>query len=289
VQAAILHRTSDGWIAIPDSVPGTFTSLSGGFAFSTIDAWAVGTYTPKTPRPLIEHWNGRIWKVFKSPIPKSGGDLSGVSMSSQTEGWAVGTQDLGAGHETALIEAWSGVSWAIDTSLSGPRHSSLSSVCQVPGSNEAWAVGSVNNDVPFVAHYNGSAWGQVATPPVPALATLSSVACVGPDDVWAVGSSNHAPLIEHWDGSAWSTVVPGGNVKFGALQGVAVVPGSSSQLWAVGTKSTGPLFEQYTGSVWNEVGGPKAKHASLASVATAPHGVVEAVGGGGSAFIARRQ
>jgi hypothetical protein len=99
--------------------------------------------------------------------------------------------------------------------------------------------------------------------------SLSGVAAVSANDVWAVGDSGyvfdppHAPdttLIEQWDGSSWNAVPspnPGQNGSY--LTSVAAV--SANDVWAVGdyfdsNYNEYTLIEQWNGSSWNVVPSP---------------------------------
>src|SRR5437762_3576748 len=69
----------------------------------------------------------------------------------------------------------------------------------------------------LIEHWDGIAWSVVPSPNVSGLdRTLTGVAAVSANDVWAVGYYHNAnyvvqTLIEHWNGSAWS-IVPSSNV-----------------------------------------------------------------------------
>ena len=156
-------------------------------------------------------------------------------MSGSDDGWAVGIQE-NSGVWSPLIEVKQGSSWTVDSSLTGaPYNSKPLSVCQVPGTNEAWAVGTSNNTTTFAAHYDGTELADgPRRRPLQTPATLSSVACVGPDDVWAVGSADSEPLIEHWGGSGW-TVVPSVAVpKRGCAPRASPRCLGTAKVWAVG-------------------------------------------------------
>jgi hypothetical protein len=80
------------------------------------------------------------------------------------------------------------------------------------------------------------AWRIVSSP---GTASLSDVAAIAPDDVWAVGQG----LSMHWDGTAWSLVpIPAvGYAIF--LDGVAAL--GPDDVWAAGDYLTPPLYRTY--------------------------------------------
>src|SRR6478672_862387 len=95
---------------------------------------------------------------------------------------------------------------------------------------------------------------------------LYSVAAIGPNDVWAVGSytgtGRYLTLIEHWDGGQWNIVPspsPGGYNNF--LVGVSAV--ASDDVWAVGSYNNDSFYSthhlltiHWDGMQWNEVPNP---------------------------------
>ena len=97
--------------------------------------------------------------------------------------------------------------------------------------------------------------------------SLSGVAAVSTNDVWAVGYHGDPyynpiqTLIEHWNGTAWSVVAsPNEGTNNNELHGVAAV--SPNDVWAVGfyTDSSGAhgqtLVEHWNGSAWSVVPSP---------------------------------
>ncbi len=96
--------------------------------------------------------------------------------------------------------------------------------------------------------------------------SLSGVATISANDIWAVGTSypNNKlytkTLIEHWDGTSWS-IVPSPNLPSGnnGLSGVTAV--SATDIWAVGSTQTKygrdlALIEHWDGTTWSIVNGP---------------------------------
>ena len=70
------------------------------------NAWAVGGGDTPPGKTQILHWNGTAWKQVPSPTPKTGGVLFGVTATSATNAWAVGS-DLGA----TIVQHWNGTVW----------------------------------------------------------------------------------------------------------------------------------------------------------------------------------
>ncbi|HXJ66679.1 MAG TPA: hypothetical protein VNN79_23210, partial [Actinomycetota bacterium] len=78
---------------MPTPNVGTDESVfSGVAATSSTNAWAVGGYSnASVGRTLIEHWDGRAWKVQPSPPMESTtlSELNSVAATSSTNAWAV--------------------------------------------------------------------------------------------------------------------------------------------------------------------------------------------------------
>jgi RNA polymerase sigma factor (sigma-70 family) len=107
-------------------------------------------------------------------------------------------------------------------------------------------------------------WSVVSGPSRPAGGSLDAIACVTPDDCWAVGPvvgySNGNSLVEHDLGSGWGIVPsadPPGSL-FTSLLAITCV--DADDCWAVGTSSiqgnAQPVIEQNAGSGWALVPAP---------------------------------
>ena len=109
-------------------------------------------------------------------------------------------------------------------------------------------------------------WEIVASPNAGRQAnSLSSVAAVAENDVWAVGwafnqqRSAYRTLIEHWNGTRWSLLrSPNATNGYNLLNGVAVV--AANNVWTVGQAANGStystLVERWNGMTWRIVPSP---------------------------------
>jgi hypothetical protein len=114
--ALILHWNGTSWSKVNSPNPAG-ANLSAVSADSGTDAWAVGDYCVSscgTPGAVLDtltlRWNGTSWSKVHSPSPGSTGrnQLFGVSATSATSAWAVGTNPNG----TTLILHWNGTNWS---------------------------------------------------------------------------------------------------------------------------------------------------------------------------------
>jgi hypothetical protein len=241
--------------------------LDGVAATSGRNAWAVGYvgYFSKgrQARTLIEHWNGRAWRVQKSPNPGVAGDvnyLQAVAATSSSNAWAVGEYSTASGTH-ALVEHWNGRAWSVQKSAnSGGRDLGLYGVAAI-SSRDAWAVGHYSyegTDLTFVEHWNGKAWRVQDSPDPGGFANhLDGVTAISSRDAWAVGDyqtpTGDYTLTEHWNGKAWK-VKPSPNPEGSSFELDGVAATSSSDVWAAGNYLAGTgvqtLLEHWNGTAW---------------------------------------
>ncbi len=134
---------------IPNPLPGQSNQLSGVYARSANDVWAVGEYSSSsTPlATLILHWNGTKWAQVPSPNPGApGNELNAVSADSATDAWAVGTILASGGVTDTLILHWNGTSWSqVSSPTPANSYLNLAGVSAISAS-DAWAVGTYYNN-----------------------------------------------------------------------------------------------------------------------------------------------
>jgi hypothetical protein len=195
----------------------------------------------------------------------AGTDTPGIAFDSASDGWVVGSVPQQAGYNgfgrAPFTARWNGSGW---TSFPGPDtrfyDDTLADVAAI-STTDAWAVGQHKHTgfkspvTPFVLHWNGTAWSEVATPTLSFTRyTLAAVTAISANDIWAVGKTfTGSPLIEHWNGTTWS-VVNGPTVSGGSLTGIAGT--ASNDVWAVGAAGAQTLVEHWNGSAWSVVPSP---------------------------------
>jgi hypothetical protein len=236
-------------IAPSPNVPSIENFLNGVAALSPGNVWAVGNYggINATAQTLIEHWNGKAWRILPSPNVGSGANtLNGVAAISADNVWAVGYgTSQGYSDSQTLVEHWNGTNWPIVASPNPPGAISaiLSGITAISSSN-VWAVGSYTSSgfvgQTLIEHWNGASWSVVSSPsPGSWSNNLAGVSVISAGNVWAVGSYQNfggplQTLVEQWNGTDWS-MVPSPNSSgsnTNSLSGVAAV--SPNDVWAVG-------------------------------------------------------
>jgi hypothetical protein len=207
-------------------------------SLSSSDVWAVGYQT--------QHWDGSNWNLVANPQPNPHGSvLLAVDAASDSDIWAAGYQGRIWRRPHSMIQHWNGSSWSIvdDThpSVDGDVLNGIAAL----SANDIWAVGfsKQGDDAQntLVEHWDGTSWTVVPSPNTDRLTnSLEDVLALGPDDVWAVGSTTgghhkQRTLAMHWDGIHWSIVHtpnPGDVWDY-----ITAIDGSSANdIWAVGDK-----------------------------------------------------
>ncbi len=285
---------------MPPMAPHALGGLSGIACTRVSDCWAVGWTGSST---LVEHWDGSQWSVVPSPSPAPQGTgvfrlgLAAVACTSSSDCWTVGNIAVDNKYNT-LIEHWDGLQWSIAASPD-PSGSSLEAVA-CTGSSDCWAVGAKAlksfDYVPLVEHWNGSHWSIVSSPSTPpGESGLTSIACTGSSDCWAVGSvPAKSPLvlvtlIEHWNGLHWSVVSsPNEKGSVNLLSGIACP--NTSTCMAVGDGGTEyqTLAERWNGSTWSIVPSPALGNLGPVGCASAAACVTVGFDGDGPALDGER-
>lgn len=143
-QTMILHWNGSQWEIVPSAnAPTGFSLLYSVDASASGDVWAVG-YNSNPPggqvRTLVQHWDGTSWTLVNSPNPGSNyNSLTGVSVVSANDVWAVGNSNSGSGSQTMTLH-WDGHAWSQSPSPNAAGGNWLNGVDAVSG-RHVWAVG----------------------------------------------------------------------------------------------------------------------------------------------------
>jgi hypothetical protein len=145
-KALIEHWNGSKWARVPSPNPQDAKGdifLNGVAGTSASNVWAVGGYTNGHRfKSLIEHWNGRSWKIVASPSPGTSDFLNSVTASSARSAWAVG--DYTHGRQTSMILHWNGRVWSRVASPSPGAVSGFAGVAAT-GKSGLWAVGDTTS------------------------------------------------------------------------------------------------------------------------------------------------
>ncbi|GCE31782.1 hypothetical protein KDA_72660 [Dictyobacter alpinus] len=170
--ALLEHWDGKQWslVASPNVVQGA-NHLQNVTSLSPNDAWAVGSVNinNQSATPLIEHWDGKQWRLIDSPnVAGHVNALTGISASAPNDIWAVGTSiDPKSGDSRPLLEHWDGKQWSMLPDVGLVSDGGLQSVIALSPTN-VWGAGSQINDqskeVPLLEHWDGKQWSIVASP-----------------------------------------------------------------------------------------------------------------------------
>jgi hypothetical protein len=149
-QTLIEHWDGTKWRRVSSPNPGgpaEVNTLTAVAVSSPSNAWAVGHFATKggSTKPLIERWNGKAWKSM-TPASLDGGSrvgaLTGVTIVSATDAWAVGQ----SGSQT-LIARWDGKTW---NRVPSPNPGNFAYLAGVGSSSatDVWAAGYYSANAP---------------------------------------------------------------------------------------------------------------------------------------------
>ncbi len=220
---------------------GSPEALTGVYAASPTDAWAVGQ---PGGNDAFEHWNGTSWTGQGLPagLATAAGNSASVSFITGTSAsniTVVGTGDINTG-TTIVAESvafhFNGTAWS---EMTIPANVELGPVLAFSATN-LWSVNN-NGDA---EHFNGTTWTTTSLP-VPTTEPdldITSISGSSPSDIWAVGTAfqeglhhNNSPVLEHFNGTSWSNVtVPVKSPTGGLTDVVAVTPADAYAVTTVG-------------------------------------------------------
>jgi hypothetical protein len=167
---------------------------------------------------VVEHWDGKRWNLDSSPAFRNV-LVSTISADSSTDVWAFGASTA-TGNPEALH--FNGTTWTAMPAATSGGVFKVGGLTALSPTN-VWAAGGITTSdhvplVPAAEHWDGTSWSFVSVPnPNPGAIyydiTLSGIAAIAENDIWAVGSFNTWPngndihtLTEHWDGTSWSII-----------------------------------------------------------------------------------
>jgi hypothetical protein len=206
-----------GFTLVPSPNKGDRTNfLSAIDAVSSKDVWAAGTYR-KGPSdysfPQTWHWNGKAWKLVKTPAPGPdvyGTNVGGIVGLRRGEAWLAGSWiDIPADFHPMLMH-FTGRRWRkVKLPASVPPDAGLSGI-DARGPGDVWVAGN-DGSTSFVLHFNGRRWKKMLLPLVGTTSnSADDIAVVpGTKQVWVAGTYSgpalEAAYLARWNGKLWKT------------------------------------------------------------------------------------
>ena len=266
----IEHGNGTRWQDVENPPLGS-ASLAGISGSRPDDVWAVGQ---AAGRALVEHWDGRHWRVADFPdsgVPRAsdrragatGSELTSVSAIAPDDVWVAG-QSVDGRHSRTLIAHWDGNDWTVVPSPT-PGKQKLAHLTGISasGPSDVWAVGDYAAGtalLPLIEHWDGTSWTESEAPHLTGhLRRLTAVTARTADDAWAVGIRGGKTVILHWDGAAWTQAKTPPDDDGSFLAGVDA--DAADDAWAVGGRADAdgfrPLRLHWDGAAWVDMPGAR--------------------------------
>jgi len=259
----IEHFDGTAWAVVPSpnprTGPGASDELRGIGGTSAGDLWAVGEYSDgqQFNAMLFVHFDGTAWSFVKEPAALHNSAFgTAVTVLSPTDAWAVGQNGFA---DATLSAHWDGTAWSfVKTPFpqDGPVPQNFLTGVTATGTSDVWASGYEGNvnqqnfSLPYVLHWNGTAWSLTETPNAGTEGSLlAGVTALSPTDIWVAGQTGESDgalltFTEHFNGQTWSnepSLDPGelGDAPDSTFQAIASV--APHVLFATGSQET-PTF-----------------------------------------------
>jgi hypothetical protein len=261
-------------------------------------AWAVGYYVDGRyrQRTLVEHFDGKEWKVVPSHSPGALQNLFyGVSATSDHDVWAVGAEQDASGLWHTLAEHWDGADWSVVPSIDpGPNGNQFYAVKALAWDNVYAAGQQAGPEFPgqaLLEHWDGRDWRLVPSPAGPSATVLPLGIDATPLHVTIVGQheTDTAPYTTYVASGAPKEIsirtTPNNGTGENDLFGVTIAADGSK--WAAGwdiVDSSGdhaPLVLHGVDGVWSLIPTPSFAAGTdngLGGITAIPGGGVWAVG-----------
>jgi hypothetical protein len=206
-------------------------------------AAAVGTALVLAASPALA---ASAWTIVTAPPTGVNASFTGVTSTSDSDAWAVGSQnaELNGVGAKVLIDHWNGTAWSQAATPATPGNTASLAGVSASSPTDAWAIGrtQVNRSgfAPLALHWNGTAW-SVSPSAATALAGQigAGVSDISPADAYAIGGglgSASTGLVAQWNGSTWSRVsVPAPSTGGLASNLNAISADGPNDVWIVGT------------------------------------------------------
>lgn len=211
---------------------------------SPTEGWAGGAFNFGA---IYYRWDGTSWQKASEKFLWLDGGNGGddIDMLSSVNGWTVGFNG---------IAHWNGADWA---NVASPVSRVLNTISMV-SPNDGWIVGGgytydpntgeITPEPGVILRWDGSTWGEVASPVTDRLLAIDMLAA---DDGWIVGESG---TILHWDGNSWNEVPSPASQSSSDLLSIDMLEPTSG--WITGDGGTLSYLLQPELTIDNNTGAP---------------------------------
>jgi hypothetical protein len=169
---------------------------------TTATAYAVLAYGTAN----LLYWDGSMWSAVVDVLPLGG--VFAVGASSPNDVWAVGGRTDRYGIVRGLVERYHDGRW---TELKPPAKLTMLTGVEVRQPNDVWVSGLTQQGSsfgPYVAHWDGSVWQQIALPLQNSpTAVYGDIYVQSERNIWISASDRHHgethSSLWHWNGQDW--------------------------------------------------------------------------------------
>ena len=195
----MLRRDANGhWSStrLPGVLDGADTALTGVYAISPTNVWAVGYYGDAGGDPasqdLVYHYDGTAWRIMMLPASTNTVGVTSIRPGGSGELWLTQCTDDHYDYcdmPSNQLLHYSAGTW---TTVSAPAGWQINGV-RSAGANDLWAVGSAGGSA-LAAHWQGQSWQRIAVQLPGAVNSVLSAVVLTARQVVAVG---HEQLTGH--------------------------------------------------------------------------------------------
>lgn len=188
--------------------PGQNLDVFDAKAVSHTSVWGVGQTRSDTTTgwyPTVTHWDGTAWKTTK--FTQFDGMLSGLSVRSDSDIWAVGNKNTGS-QTQGLALHYDGTAWTEVPVPATVNAKTFLDTVHSNGPNDVWVAGRALNDKQqtvtkgaYVIHWDGTKWTHRDLP-----STEGWVSTFATYDGKVYAGGTFTPKLLRWTGTAWETV-----------------------------------------------------------------------------------
>lgn len=221
------------------------------------EGWAVGSVLDASSGPanvLIAHYQNCAWTPIAMDDP--GMTLMSVSMTSASDGWAVG----GSSDGKPLALHYTGGAWQPVALPGEDRRDGVYDLVRMRSADEGWIALMRSKDQQGLLsqslfHLANGRWSPVNPP----FAMINDILPVGPNDAWIAGyvsDGQQSPVLYHYQAGKWTSVTLPHGVAVDQLRMT-----SPNDIWASGhisAPSNDDSVQQaavlrYDGSGWRQI------------------------------------
>lgn len=188
----MLRRDANGhWATtqLPGVLDGADTALTGVYAASSTDVWAVGYYGDPfggySTQNLVYHYDGTAWRILMLPASGNTGGVTSIRPGGPGELWltlCAGDSTYSCGTPSNRLLHYSAGAWTFVAAPAGWQINAVRS----GGASDLWAVGSAGGKA-LAAHWQGHSWQQIPVQPPGAVNSVLYAVVLTAKQVIAVG------------------------------------------------------------------------------------------------------